>query len=327
MAVDEEQISTNDSQEKQDEKPQVLAVNSQVNKGSLTRRHFVEVAVTASVVGTLVACEPESAAPEKPTLASLPSPENTSVEPSPTPPPIAPTSPASTVAPNRGVIGAANAPLRAGPNTTFASKETVPSGTEVYVLGRSQDGNWLEVRTPTSTKKDSVVLYDEASVGGTRVTTLSRDVELTVLGRNSDGSWLEVRTPTEVKRDNAELRSGPSTTNASVAQLSAGTQLYVLGQNPDDTWVEVMTPDGETGWVDTNDVTGEKGHVMTSKVTGETGWVQVSSFTVVAGSEVTTSVSPSIEYYPVVHDAPLVPTVRPDSNPVSPSTSHYWYPN
>jgi hypothetical protein len=355
MSNEDEPTTNEDREGHQEQAPKIFAMRSGAGQMPRGRRHFLKAAASVSLTtGTLAACvsdtvppigvaaptntsvPPTSAAPTNtnapPTRAPTAAPTNTSVPPTSTPTPTAttiPASPPSSSPPllprNQAEVKDINSNLRSGPGTTFGSQAVLPPRTRVYVLGRNNDGSWLEVRTPTATKQPQVTLYAE-SQSDRQVATIAKDVDLTVLRRNTEGDWLQVRTPTQVQSERAQLHASPNSTHAAMATVAQGATLAVLAQNDDGTWVEVMVHTGETGWVRSSDVTGDTGWVPASQVTGKTGWVYAPNVDI--GFDTT------IDALPVVVDVPRPPTVRPKptepppSNPGSPGgTRHYWYPN
>lgn len=131
-------------------------------------------------------------------------------------------------------------PLYNGPEGLV--KETVSDASPITVLGRSDDGLWLEVRL-------------NSGIGGwvqtSNVITNAQMGNLLITG------YVPQESPTPspdliVKNDAAglRLRTQPNTTDSNVlANLDAGSELTAIGRDRDTQWVQVITEDRQRGWV------------------------------------------------------------------------------
>jgi len=124
-----------------------------------------EAAIAAKIFATLTAAPPAPtpAATATPAPPTLPPPTLT-VAPSPTPvaPTVTPTQPPATPSPTerpspsatpqspQAIVQSAVLNVRAGPGTTHAVVSTTKQGDSLPVIGRNNDGSWLQVTLPDS---------------------------------------------------------------------------------------------------------------------------------------------------------------------------------
>jgi hypothetical protein len=108
-----------------DEEPQVFAVSRDANQVRFNRREFLEITAAAAAAASLTSC---SAIPQ----------DILSGEPT-----------ATTGSTRETVVNFQNAPLFDGPGTTFERLLMLKQNDVLRIIGRSADGNWLLVATPS----------------------------------------------------------------------------------------------------------------------------------------------------------------------------------
>jgi len=120
-------------------------------------------------------------------------------------------------------------------------KDTVNDRAPITVLGRSDNGLWLEIRLASGitgwVRTNNVV--SNAQMSSLRIT-----------------GYVPQETPTPspdliVKDDAAglRLRTQPNTDSNVLKNLNAGTILTAIGRDRDSQWLQVITPERERGWV------------------------------------------------------------------------------
>jgi uncharacterized protein YraI len=131
-----------------------------------------------------------------------------------------------------GTITAASAVLRRGPGTDTARVITLRRGQQFFLIGRSLDGGWLEIRyspkatgwvltSTTNQSADSVQGSAQATVGQPRIIV--------------NVSFINVRT-------------GPDDAYSVIGVIRGGTKALILGQNDNGSWLYIDAPVGK-GWV------------------------------------------------------------------------------
>lgn len=120
-------------------------------------------------------------------------------------------------------------------------KESVNNGAPIVILGRSNDGRWLEVRLASGI------------TGWLEATHVQTDAPVSTLAITG---YIPQDTVTPapdalVKSDGAglRLRTQPNLESGVLTNLDANTELTVIGRTRDNEWIQVITPDRQRGWV------------------------------------------------------------------------------
>jgi uncharacterized protein YgiM (DUF1202 family) len=130
-----------------------------------------------------------------------------------------------------GAIKAGNAAVRGGPGVESAHIGTLGRGAQFYVIGRSPDGRWVQIRYNKLTgwvATSVTTLTVEAASGAASATVGSPMVIINV-------SFLN-------------LRSGPGDQYSILGRLRGGQEYALLGKNGNASWFYIETAQGK-GWV------------------------------------------------------------------------------
>lgn len=140
-----------------------------------------------------------------------------------------------------GSVTQSRSNLRNGPGNNFDIIEKLELGTEVQVLGQTDDGDWVLV---------DVIGTELTGWLAINLVNTEEDIAL---------AWVLTPEPTPTPapfepipgeiRARANMRSGPGADFSLVERLEAGTQIEILRRTRDGLWVEVRTTDGLQGWV------------------------------------------------------------------------------
>ncbi len=130
-------------------------------------------------------------------------------------------------------------PLYNGPEG--AVKEEVGGGTPITIIGRSDNGLWLEVLLASG-------------IGGWIQT--NNAVTNAQMGNLIITGYVPQESPTPspdliVKSDAAglRLRTQPNTDSSVLINLDAGAELTAIGRDRDSQWIQVISSDSQRGWV------------------------------------------------------------------------------
>lgn len=121
-----------------------------------------------------------------------------------------------------------------------AEKEEVNNLASIIVLGRSDDGQWIEVR------------LSNGIVGWVQAGYIDADVSMSALPITG---YVPKETPTPspdaiVKSDAAglRLRTQPNTESNVLTNLDAKSILTIIGRSGDSEWLQVIAPNRQRGW-------------------------------------------------------------------------------
>jgi uncharacterized protein YgiM (DUF1202 family) len=143
--------------------------------------------------------------------------------------PVVPTDPI-------GMIKAGNAAVRGGPGVEAAHIGTLGRGAQFYVVGRSPDGRWIQMR------------YNQL-VGWVATSVTNLTVEAA-----SGATGATVGTPKVIINVSfLNLRSGPGDQYSILAKLRGGRSYALLGKNGNAAWFYIDTQYGR-GWVNAHNV-------------------------------------------------------------------------
>jgi cell wall-associated NlpC family hydrolase len=139
--------------------------------------------------------------------------------------------------------------LRNGPGTDYDAVMRISAGAPVQVIGRTQDGNWFQVR-----ERAGKPIYWVAG-------------ELLAMPEGAADTLFEIAADqippapppkvATVRETGLQLRDGPGTNYISMSKLQAGNQLELLERYQD--WFHVGIPGGADGWVKGDFLTIEQG--------------------------------------------------------------------
>ncbi len=131
--------------------------------------------------------------------------------------------------------------VRSGPGVIYPSAAVVTRDVTVALLGRTEDGSWLQVRTASGV------------VGWVNASNAQANVDITSLPA------AEVTQPSNISivaTGALNVRSGPGTSFSAFTAVVRGQSLVLLGRNTSATWVQVQLPGGGVGWVSGNYIYG-----------------------------------------------------------------------
>jgi len=170
------------------------------------------------------------------------------------PSPVAPALAASTTAAT-GSVNTDLVNIRSYPSLAGDVVGQARQGTQVQIIEKSNDGQWLHVCCPLGTSESSIQswissefidLAPEPTLGNVAATTaIPASVSTPSNGIRATVSTL------------ANLRNGPDTSYATVGQVNEQTQLTITGRNETGTWWRICCPAGapSESWVSAELVT------------------------------------------------------------------------
>ena len=165
----------------------------------------------------------------------------------------------------RTAIVGQDANVRTGPSTDHAIAYWLTAGAEVKIVGRNEDGTWLQIEHQDRPGWIFTALTDLATETAAQLPTdaPSSEPEPVVAEPTPEAvepapeptSEPEAATPDRVVATVTgtvvNLRAGPGTEHATDGQVRAGDQLHVTGRNADGSWLQVEHPaaTGELVWI------------------------------------------------------------------------------
>ena len=188
-------------------------------------------AILALLVLMLAGCVMPPRADERPT----PAPEPQSAAPS-VPEPVAEPTPEDPTA-----IVNQNANVRTGPGTSYPAAYWLHAGDEVTVVGRSEEGTWLQIEHQDRPGWISTRLVDfETAVA-----------EVEAAPASAPTPEPEAPTTATVTGGPSSVRVGPGTDYAADGLVDDGQTVRIVGRNADATWLQIMHPvaTGELVWI------------------------------------------------------------------------------
>lgn len=121
-----------------------------------------------------------------------------------------------------------------------ATKDEANDAAPITILGRSDDGQWIEIR------------LDDSTEGWVRAANVNSDVSMSGLPITG---YVPQDTPTPspdaIVRDDAaglRLRTQPNTESSVLTNMDAGAVLTVIGRSSDSEWLQVIAPNRQRGW-------------------------------------------------------------------------------
>jgi uncharacterized protein YraI len=129
--------------------------------------------------------------------------------------------------------------VRFGPGAFATSLGHIGQGDQVFVLGRNEDGSWLQIRWLYGT---GWVSSRFLSVTGTPPTVSTDDGQGGGIPQTSEAPYAVVRAAY------LNVRTGPGPNYAVLGQVLLGDRLAIVGRTDDRSWYQVETQFG-TGWV------------------------------------------------------------------------------
>lgn len=138
----------------------------------------------------------------------------------------------------------ANLRLRSGPSTSFADLGTVPHSTQLEVLGRDEDSNWLYVEHDGT----------RGWVAGWHTNIAGLLSSVPVVEADGTGAAAPSAAPAAATglvatpRVNLRLRAGAGTGFRQIGSVQSGTAVPVLEESADGQWLRVQY-DGTEGWI------------------------------------------------------------------------------
>lgn len=110
----------------------------------------------------------------------------------------------------------------------------------IEILGRSDDGQWIEVR------------LDDSTVGWVRAANVNANVSMSNLPITGYApKETSTPSPDAIVRDDAaglRLRTQPNTESSVLTNMDAGALLTVIGRSSDSEWLQVIAPNRQRGW-------------------------------------------------------------------------------
>ncbi|HEX9868026.1 MAG TPA: SH3 domain-containing protein [Candidatus Tectomicrobia bacterium] len=131
--------------------------------------------------------------------------------------------------------------VRTGPATAYRVIRTVPSGTQMTVLGQDVTATWLSVQLGDGTQ--GWVARFLTDFTDSVATLATPALTQPPLAPPSAVPLQPAVTP------NVNIRTGPATAFSVIRSVPPGTQLTVLGQDITGAWLSVQLSDGVQGWV------------------------------------------------------------------------------
>lgn len=137
-------------------------------------------------------------------------------------------------------VGEARAQVTTKPSATAVLEiDFIDPGQEVAVLGRTRNGNYLYVSTPTGARGWVTVESGALNVDAA-ILPVVRDGEVEILP--GPMGFVAAAGP-------VNLRGGPSTEDEIRTVVEPGTQLRLLGRDASSSWLYVALPSGLEGWM------------------------------------------------------------------------------
>ncbi len=146
--------------------------------------------------------------------------------------PIAPV----TSAGPRAIINTGALNVRTGPGFGFARLGVLHGGEVVPIIGRTQDGTWLQVHTSFGDGWVNIIYVITQDYFGSAPVTSSQ-----AAGAPTEALFV-------VLGGSANVRSGPAVGFTVLFGVDAGMQFSIIGQNQARTWWYIDTPWGK-GWI------------------------------------------------------------------------------
>ena len=204
----------------------------------------------------------------------------------------------TTIRNTTGVVTVANAAVRPAPASSGNQVTSFSRNTQVVILGRASNGDWLRVRANRHTgwvrsssivalsqhgvmTAGSTVLRSGAGTRTARVGSVARNRQVSILGRSTNGNWMHVRVGNNrgwvqssriaslnrsaIVRAATQLRQTNSSSSTRLNNLPRGQQVFRLGTAGNWSHVQIGT---RIGWVRTNalNITSRPGRTSTSTV-------------------------------------------------------------
>ncbi len=152
-----------------------------------------------------------------------------------------------------------DANVRTGPGTDHAVAYWLAAGAEVTVVGRNEDGDWLQIEHDDRPGWIFAALTDTAPAGAdalpepTPAPTPETVAEPEPTPEPTPEPEPQIAIPhavhATVTGTVVNLRVGPGTEHAQAGQARAGDELHVTGRNADGSWLQVEDPRNPTGHV------------------------------------------------------------------------------
>ncbi|MCC7449249.1 MAG: SH3 domain-containing protein [Anaerolineae bacterium] len=129
--------------------------------------------------------------------------------------------------------------VRTGPGFEFAAMGTLRGGVAVAIIGKNQDGTWLQVRTVFGSGWVNINFVITKDYFGSVPVTENRPGQV---GGLQPAILL-------VLGGSANVRSGPNTAFPVLFTVNTGERLSILGQSRDKAWWYVQAASGAKGWI------------------------------------------------------------------------------
>lgn len=121
--------------------------------------------------------------------------------------------------------------VRTGPGIGASTIGLAVNGSRLFVIGRSNDGAWLNVRTQFGTGWVATEFTSGSNGGVATTATVTADPAIAI-----------------VEAQTLNVRSGPGVNFSVIGVVEGGDQLPIVGSSADRQWFNVQTPFGP-GWV------------------------------------------------------------------------------
>lgn len=135
--------------------------------------------------------------------------------------------------------------VRSGPGDLAPQLGTVTLGSQLFLIGRSTDGRWLNVRSQFGSNSWVAAEYTSAGVlagGGADTETEALPDPVDTIPVTASDAFVIVNAAF------LNVRSGPSVNYSILGIVEGGDELPIIGTNASRTWFNVETPFGD-GWV------------------------------------------------------------------------------
>lgn len=136
-----------------------------------------------------------------------------------------------------GQVIAPSLNVRSGPSTQHQILTVLPYGTQIYLIGRSTPGNWLQIRQYNG--QQGWVMTQYVSAPQEVINSLPVTDTHQIPG-DPVGYVLSPR---------LNVRMGPGYNQPIIGQLWQGEQVPLVGRNANSAWLQISLPSGGKGWV------------------------------------------------------------------------------
>ncbi len=140
-----------------------------------------------------------------------------------------------------GVISGGQINLRSGPGTDYKLLGDINEGTSVELIGRSEDGNWWQIKYPAAEENVAwvytrYVLTNFDPADAERRLPAIKAPSLVASAPITSANSFTLSVTAIISGDAVNLRKGPGTTYARAGRVTQDQAVQIVGKNQDDTW-------------------------------------------------------------------------------------------